>query len=172
MIIYNQAFDLYHCIFRILHLLNKFEKQNIIEVDRIRIWDFYLLYPQKVHDIRLLRTEADIKKLRNSYVHKDKNPYDAIVESRKFFEKLHPYQLAALNCIASYGIIEKDALQFERVIIQNKNILESYVQQVQLSRTQQNAISLLTGHFSQISLFGKDGLKARTDLMVSKYDAQ
>lgn len=42
MIIYNQAFDLYHTIFRILHLINRFENEQMIEVDRIRIWDFYL----------------------------------------------------------------------------------------------------------------------------------
>ncbi len=35
MIIYNQAFDLYHSIYRILHLLNKFEEGQMIEVDRV-----------------------------------------------------------------------------------------------------------------------------------------
>lgn len=53
MIIYNQAFDLYHCIFRILNFLNRFNPSDIIEVDKLRIWDFYFLFPNKVYDIRL-----------------------------------------------------------------------------------------------------------------------
>jgi len=37
---------------------------------------------------------------------------------------------------------------------------------------ERNIISLMTSHFYNISLFGKDGLKSRTNLMESKYDAE
>ncbi len=68
MIIYNQAFDLYHCIFRILNFLNRFNPSDIIEVDKLRIWDFYFLFPNKVYDIRLKQNESDIRKLRKQYI--------------------------------------------------------------------------------------------------------
>lgn len=172
MIIYNQAFDLYHTIFRILQFLNKFDEGSSIEIDRVRIWDFYLLFPDKIHDIRLKRGEGDIRKLRTQYIKKVKNPYELIPENRKVFEKIRPYQLAALNCIASYGIISKENLMLNRISIKSKKLLTDYTASLEeLSPKEKNIISLLSSHFNQISLFGPDGLKSRTNLMESKYDA-
>ena len=53
MTMYNHAFDLYHCIYRIIHILMRLEENDILELDRLRIWDFYLLFPSKVYEIRL-----------------------------------------------------------------------------------------------------------------------
>lgn len=173
MIIYNQAFDLYHCIFRILNFLNRFNPNENIEVDKLRIWDFYFLFPNKVYDIRLKQNESDIRKLRKQYIKQKNNPYDTIFEERKIFEKLKPYQLSALNCIASYGIINKEMLAQQRVSIENKELLNEYIAKFgELTPREKNVISLMTSHFYNISLFGKDGLKSRTNLMESKYDAE
>lgn len=172
MIVYNQAYDLYHTIYRLLQLLNKFEEDAVIEIDRLRIWDFYLLFPNKVHGIRLKRNEDDVRKLRSTYVKKKDNPYEHVPEQRKIFEKVRPYHIAALNCIASYGIIDKEFLTQNNVKILNKVLLSEYISKFdQVSRTENNIISLMTGHFLQISLYGTDGLKSRTNLMESKYDA-
>lgn len=172
MIVYNQAFDLYHTIFRILHFLNKFENGEKIEMERIRIWDFYLLFPSKIHEIRLKQTESDIRKLRKEFIKDSNNPYEKIYENRKVFEKIKPYQLAAINCIASYGIIDKLSINQQIVKILNKEILKEFVNNFdELTPKEQNVISLMTSHFNQISLFGTDGLKNRTSLMESRYDA-
>ncbi|AZB00155.1 hypothetical protein EG359_11200 [Chryseobacterium joostei] len=172
MIVYNQAFDLYHTIFRILHFLNKFENGTKIEVERIRIWDFYLLFPSKIHEIKLRQTESDIRKLRKEFIKDSNNPYEKVYENRKVFEKIKPYQLAALNCIASYGIIDKSSINLQRVKILNKDILAEFVNNFdELTPKEKNVISLMTGHFNQISLFGENGLKSRTSLMESRYDA-
>jgi hypothetical protein len=172
MIVYNQAFDLYHTIFRILHFLNKFENGAKIEIERIRIWDFYLLFPSKIHEIRLKQTESDIRKLRKEFIKDSNNPYEKIYENRKVFEKIKPYQLAAINCIASYGIIDKSSINQQRVKILNKEILTEFVNNFdELTPKEKNVIALMTSHFNQISLFGTDGLKNRTSLMESRYDA-
>uniref|UniRef100_UPI0040495B0E ABC-three component system middle component 5 n=1 Tax=Fulvivirga sp. TaxID=1931237 RepID=UPI0040495B0E len=172
MIVYNQAFDLYHTIFRLLHFLKKFENDEIIETERIRIWDFYLLFPSKIHEIRLKQGESDIRKLRKEFIKDSNNPYERITENRKIFEKIKPYQLAALNCIASYGIIEKSFLNQQRITIINKSILDEFVNNFEeLTPKERNVIALMTSHFNQVSLFGTDGLKNRTNLIESKYDA-
>lgn len=172
MIMYNQAFDLYHTIFRILQFLNRFDTDSIIEVDRLRIWDFYLLFPNKIHEIRLKQNEGDIRKLRRSYIKKNNNPYNTVFENRKVFEKIKPYQKAAINCIASYGIIDKESLQQSRIVIIDKSILNKYIEELgEMSAKEKNIVSLLTSHFYLMSLFGTDGLKDRTNLMESKYDA-
>ena len=172
MIVYNQAFDLYHTIFRMLHFLNKFENGTAIESERIRIWDFYFLFPGKVHDIRLKKNESDIRRLRKQYIKDSKNPYDQIQEDRKVFEKIKPYQLSALNCLASYGIVDKFSLTQNQVRIVDKSILLSMVKNFQeLTAKERNIIALMTSHFFKMSLFGADGLKDRTNLAESKYDA-
>lgn len=172
MIVYNQAFDLYHTIFRILQFLNRFDNGVLIEIERLRIWDFYLLFPSKIHDIRLKQNEADIRKIRKTFIKDSNNPYEKITEERKIFEKIKPYQLAALNCIASYGIIDKSLLNQQRISILNMEILKQFINKFEdLSIKEKNVISLMTSHFNQVSLYGTDGLKSRTNLMESKYDA-
>lgn len=171
MIIYNQAFDLYHCIFRVLHLLNNIKKEDVLEVDRIRIWDFYLLFPEKIHEIRLKQDEKTIRQIRKQLIKITNNPYEKINNNKKIFERLNQYQISALNCIASYGIISKDNLILNKVSIINKDILDDYISKViDVSQSQTNVISLLTTYFYDISLFGSDGLKSRSNLIESKYD--
>jgi hypothetical protein len=172
MIVYNQAFDLYHTIFRFLQFLNRFENGTLIETEKLRIWDFYLLFPSKIHNIRLKQNESDIRKLRKEFIKDSNNPYEKIPEERKIFEKIKPYQLAALKCIASYGIIDKSLLNQQRIAIVNKEILKQFVDNFEeLSPKEKNVISLMTSHFNQMSLFGSDGLKSRTNLLESRYDA-
>ncbi len=172
MIVYNQAFDLYHTIFRLLHFLNKFENKTVLEIERVRIWDFYLLFPSKIHEIRLKQSESDIRKIRKEFIKDSKNPYERITDNRKVFEKIKPYQQAAINCIASYGIIDKSLLHQQRISIINKNILVEIVNNFdELEAKEKNVIALMTSHFNQVSLFGTDGLKSRTNLIESKYDA-
>jgi len=173
MIIYNQAFDLYHTVYRMLQLLTHFNRNEYIELDRLRIWDFYILFPSKIHEIVLTRKEKDIKIILKQYVSKENNPYELILENRKVFEKIKPYQLSALNCLASYGIIDKELLQLNRVSIVSKEVLKDYTEKFEeLSPKEKNLIAILTSHFYQIPMFGEDGLKNRTQLMVSKYDAK
>jgi hypothetical protein len=172
MIVYNQAFDLYHTIFRFLQFLNKFEDGSMIEIERLRIWDFYLLFPNKIHEIRLKQNEGDIRKLRKEFIKDSFNPYEKITQNKKVFEKIKPYQLAALNCIASYGIIDKAMLTQQRISITNKEVLQEFVKKLEeLSPKEKNVVALMTSHFNQISLFGTDGLKSRTNLIESRYDA-
>lgn len=172
MIVYNQAFDLYHTIFRLLHFLNKFENQTILEIERVRIWDFYFLFPSKIHEIRLKQDESDIRKIRKDFIKDSNNPYERITDNRKIFEKIRPYQQAALNCIASYGIIDKLSLNQQMISIINKDILIEFVNNFEeLTPKERNVIALMTTHFNKVSLFGTDGLKNRTNLIESKYDA-
>ena len=41
----------------------------------------------------------------------------------------------------------------------------------ELSRQEENTVKLLTSHFYQMSLYGEYGLKDRSKLLESKYDA-
>ncbi|KPQ12990.1 MAG: hypothetical protein HLUCCX10_14400 [Algoriphagus marincola HL-49] len=172
MIVYQKAFDLYHTVYRMIKLLAHFKHDGLIEIDRLRIWDYYLLYPNKMDKIRLKREEKDVKQIIRNFILKEDNPYEIVINDRKMFEKIKPYQMTAIKCLASYGIINKDYLQENRISNVNKDIFSDYSEDFKnLSVQEENAIKLLTSHFYQISLFGIDGLKSRTGLLESKYDA-
>lgn len=171
MIIYNQAFDLYHAIHRLLLFLNKFDEGQSIEIDRIRIWDFYLLFPNQIHNIRLKNTDDEIRKFRRELIKKTKNPYDVIPENRKVFEKIRPYQMAAINCIASYGMIDKEDLRADQISIISKSRILDYSKHMgEVSEKENNVIILMTTYFFDLKLTGSDGLKDRSNLIESKYD--
>lgn len=172
MIIYHQAFDLYHTVYRMIQLLGYFKRNDYIEVDRLRIWDYYLLFPNKLSTIKLKKDEKDIRTIIHNYIDRNDNPYEKILDSRKMFEKIKPYQMTAIKSLASYGIINKDYLSSNRITNINKDVLEKYMIKLEpLNSQEHNTLKLLTSHFYQISLYGENGLKERTKLLESKYDA-
>ena len=172
MIVYQQAFDLYHTIYRIINILGNFKYADSIELDRLRIWDYYLLFPNKLSKVTLKNDEQDIRKLINNYISKEQNPYEIILNDRKMLEKIRPFQMGALKYLASIGLIDKDYLKNNRISKISTDILDELKQITQeLTPQEKNTISLLTGHFYQVPLVGKDGLKSRTNLLESKYDA-
>ena len=83
MIIYHQAFDLYHTVYRMVQLLSYFKRKDYVELDRLRIWDYYLLFPNKISNITLKREEKDIKALIKNLIVRDSNPYEEIQDDRK-----------------------------------------------------------------------------------------
>ena len=131
-----------------------------------------MLFPSKIQEIRLKQDEVIIRRIRKVFSKDSNNPYEKVIENRKIFEKIRPYQQAALICIASYGIIDKSLLNQQRISIINKDILIEFINNFEeLTPKEKNVIALMTSHFNQVSLFGKDGLKSRTNLIESRYDA-
>ncbi len=172
MIIYHQAFDLYHTVYRMIQLLGYFRRGDYIEVERLRIWDYYLLFPNKLSKIKLKREEKDIKELINSLILRASNPYEEVMDDRKMFEKIKPYQMTAIKSLASYGIVNKDYLATNRITKISHEILKNYMTKLEkLSKQEENTVKLLTSHFYQMSLYGVYGLKDRSKLLESKYDA-
>jgi hypothetical protein len=172
MIVYHQAFDLYHTAYRMIQLLTYFKRGESVEIDRLRIWDYYLLFPIEIQRIKFSVEEKEIKNYISQYITKGEktNSYEIILDSRKMFEKIKPYQMAALKSLASYGIINLDYFTSEKVMAISENILIEHAPLFDpLSITEQNAIKLLTSHYYLMSL---RTLKEKTNLTEYRYDAQ
>ena len=113
---YNPAFDPFNGIYRMLNILKHFDTHDIVEVDRLRIYDFYLLFPYKAFNIRLKSTETDYKKRLARFVKEKKaNPYNKTTSDRRLFLQLQRYQMIALSHIASYGLIDPQLLLHQKV---------------------------------------------------------
>jgi len=172
MIVYHQAFDLYHTAYRIIQLLAYFKRGESVEIDRLRIWDYYLLFPIEMQRIKFSQDEKEIKRHIKAFITKDQkqNSYEIIFDSRKMFEKIKPYQTAALRSLASYGIIDINYTTSGYVTPISIEVIKKHSPKFEpLSVSEQNAIKLLTSHYYLMSL---SLLKEKTNLIESRYDAQ
>lgn len=104
MLIYHPAYDAYHCLFRMIALTDHL---NTVEVDKIRILDFYLIFPSLVAEIRMPPNFSSIKKLARTYA----NEYHDPISQISTFRDMHQIQIAAIKCLAATGMIEKNSLE-------------------------------------------------------------
>lgn len=173
MITYNPVFDLYHCIFRMANILLRLDEDEKMELDKVRIWDFYVLFPSKVYDITIRRSEDEIRKVRTAYVKRVHNPYEYKGDNRKLFEWIKPVQVSALGCLVSCGILNKDEYEVGRICVASRQKLDEFVSQAGVfTLRERNVLAFLSFFSHNMSLTGIDGLKARTHLLESKYDAE
>lgn len=166
MLIYHPAFDIYNCVFRMLQLLTHM-KQEEVEVDRLRIWDFYLTFPNEARHISYPITLSDLKAI---FKKKEPNPYEDLIDSKRILERMKSFQLSALKCIASYGLVDSMLLAKNIVRRTDKEIPKEISDKFfDLTIEKSNVIKLIVG-FWELPLYGKLGLKDRTGLIEFKYD--
>ena len=168
-LIYNPAFDLYHGIYRMLLLL-QYIKGDSIEVDKLRVWDYYFLFPSEV--ARTITFPNELKDLRKVFKVKT-NPYENILDSKRTLKRLEGYQFAALKCLAASGYIDPDELSKNIVMKTKKEVPPELLQEFEnLTDKEKNVIKLLLSPFNDLGLYGETGFKFRTGLLEFKYDAK
>jgi len=173
MIMYNPAFDLYHSIFRMAHIASKLDGDESLEIDKVRIWDFYLLFPDKVHTITIRRDEDELRKYRSTYLRPENNPYEFKGENRKLFEWIKPVQVSALNNLVSCGILSKSRYDAGRVSVADHEALIRFLKRTgDISDRERNVLAFMSTLSRFMSMTGEYGLKARTKLLESRYDAE
>jgi hypothetical protein len=167
MLIYNPAFDLHHSVFRFLQILTAAPERRY-EVERLRILDFFLLFPEQIENIRFPRELRGKKSLfRQNY-----NPYRSIENPRRLFSDITPFQLVALQSLAAHNLIAPDA--FQDGIVQRTTqplpdrLATSVANRVKLTPA---LIDLVSGDLARLPLHGAGGLKDRANLQDTRYDA-
>ena len=154
------------------NILLRLEEDEKMELDKVRIWDFYVLFPSKVYDITIRRSEDEMRKVRAAYVKRDHNPYEYKGDNRKLFEWIKPVQVSALGCLVSCGILSKEEFETGNVLVVNSDKLKTFVEKVgDVSVRENNILSFLSFLFGDMPLTGVYGMKYRTKLLESKYDA-
>ncbi|MDR1544304.1 MAG: hypothetical protein LBS50_07880 [Prevotellaceae bacterium] len=139
-------------------------KQHEVELDRLRIWDFYLTFPNEARKISFPTALSELKKI---FKQKDENPYEDLIDSKKIIERMKPYQIAALHCIASYGLIDAKSLSKKWVTRTEKELPQELLAKFENADVEKtNLIKLVIG-FAELPLYG---LKQRTGLIEFRYD--
>ncbi len=166
MIIYHPANDINHCAFRLVTLLSDIPG-NMTAFERLKILDFYYLFPHFLVDVKLPRNPIISKQA----LKKIERPYESLPSPRRLMFQLKSFHSSATRSLVAKGIIDKE--HYLRSIIKldtNRipNTLLTKIREDQKRVTQW--YKLLTEFFISYPLDGKDGLKGRTQLVEYRYD--
>lgn len=164
MLIYHPAYDAYHCIFRLLTLM---EVVKNLEIAKARILDFFLIFPAEVRTIRLAPALAGKKKQAKKLV----NIYHGPISVNQVFRDMEHIQMAAIQALAASNIINPDRLALGFIERTTTTLPQDILSQVIEKNQVDNAvIQFILKELSAFPLLGVDGLKHRTGLMEYRYD--
>jgi hypothetical protein len=166
MLIYNPAFDIQHAIFRVLRLLTAAPKEDF-EVDRVRVLDFFMLFPEQ---LEALRFPSAIRKQRALFV-AGYNPYRSLENPRRVFFELEPFQISALHCLVAYELVDGEKFKAGFVTRTQKDIPPALVAAIDKRNSESKVlVDLLSVEFAKLPFFGEGGLKQRSNLAEIRYD--
>lgn len=170
-ITYVAAFDPFHAIFRTFSLL-QFGVGINPEINRVRIFDFYLCFPQLINSFEGARDIAGFIKAKNkTKAHYPDNPYLTLPPPKQLFQRMEQHQLAGLNTLAALGFLDSDAFQKEIVTKSTKMPTDRLLADVTKFIQSNSELFELIGLMAQLPLSGPNGLKKRSDLEEFRYDA-
>lgn len=164
MLVYNPVFDAYHCVFRMLAIL---ELSKSLELDRLRILDFTLCFPSVVTKFKLPKEFLELRATAKSL----ENPYREAMGANRLFLSLQPTQDGALGCLAAAGFISRADLSLGRVTRTALSIPKEIEDRRQeLVERESSFFSIIIGKLMELPLLGAGGLKDRSGLMEYRYD--
>ncbi|WP_308936749.1 ABC-three component system middle component 5 [Duganella sp. SG902] len=164
MLIYHPGYDAYHCIFRLLAVIDKVQD---LEIDKARILEFLLLYPSAVAQVKIPQGMTPIRKEAKLL----SNQYHDPINIRTTFRDMRFIQDAALKCIAAASLIDLDRFEVgyvTRTKLPIPDSLNSYIRS--FVKSHDNVSRFVLDELSTIPLLGVNGLKHRTELMEYRYD--
>ena len=164
MLVYHPAYDAYHCLFRLLTIL---EKQPRMEVDRLRILDFVLCFPAVVATFKLSQKSAGLRRPAKL----EENAYRTPLSPKATFTTLTASQDGALSCLAAASFVAPNQLR-EKVVERTSAPLPQELHSLAQAFHAREAFffqQALPALFD-IELSGPDGLKARSGLIEHRYD--
>ena len=160
---YHPAFDSHHCIYRTLMITNR-SPGHIFEVERMRIWDFYSVFPAET---RRISFPSQLSILKRDIT---RNTYEELPEPHLIFTRMQPFQMIAYRSLAAFGLIDSEQLKKNRISRTNKRIPPAVQSRFENISDDDGYVLSLAGQFNAIPLYGKNGLKARTKLLEYRYD--
>lgn len=166
MLAYDRSFDPIHCALRCMRIMSASSDPKY-EIEKLRILDFYLVFPHKIDEIRLPQKFRRLKK----QFHTTNNPYLFTGSSFFLFSQMKIIQETAIRLLGARGIIDIDLLSKGYVSRVANSIDKTLSDLIEKRNTEQSVlIDAITDALSSFPLLGKDGLKDRTGLIDFRYD--
>jgi len=167
---YEPAFDPLHSMFRALRLREAVDPNVRVPRDLYRILDFYLLFPQRLGEARLRQEHRGLK---TRAAHTSRAPpYGPRPEDAVLFERIRPFQEAALDTLARHGFFSAEALEDGWVVPGREALPGRLGERIkQINTGEADLMKALGTIAAGYALDGTNGLKDRTGLLEHRYDA-
>lgn len=166
MLVYSHAYDIYHTIFRILRIVEKHHSE--IEIDKLRILDFYLAFPSELLEIKSFKGFKKYEDILKS----EQNSYERILNRKRLFFKMENIQFSAIRSLVAYEIFDAESFKNGKIIRTTRPLEQNLLSRIEVvNQENHNLITLITGPLASFNLYGHLGLKERTNLIDFKYDS-
>jgi len=166
MLLYHPFFDAYHCAFRILRLLGRIGAKEV-EIQRLKVWDFYVLFPTALQDAQLPRGSTSLR----SNLKLLESRYEVLPDLRRAFARLEPIQNAALAHLAAMNLISADALKSGKIARTQLSLPPDLASLLTIkNQVPDEVLDFLVTRFLEVPMYGKGGIRMRTDLFDKRYD--
>jgi hypothetical protein len=164
MLVYHPAYDAYHCLFRMMAITERIDE---VEIDKLKMLDFYILFPSLLSRVRMPRQFLKVK--RNAeLVH---NEYHDPLNPGMTFKEMRHIQDAAIKCMLATGYISSESFYNGYVVRTDKKLPEKLSSDMNEFLDQKEPFSsFIIQKLAGFHLTGPDGLKSRTQLMEHRYD--
>ncbi|MDN3619847.1 hypothetical protein QWY81_10315 [Polaribacter undariae] len=164
MIIYHPLTDVFHAMNRCMIILKYIENSNyklkgkVMNIERYRIYDYYLLFPNDTRNTSLPSGYRSYKKL------KYQNKFNIINNQKTVFKRLKSIQDICINNLISYNIIDSKEFK-EKQVLQ----LISNTSKITFTKTPIDdlVLALFSEYFDKINV---KELKERTKLTEHRYE--
>ncbi|MEW8351131.1 MAG: ABC-three component system middle component 5 [Candidatus Thiodiazotropha taylori] len=167
MLIYHPAYDLNHCVFRVLSLLASSTHKQF-DTDLLRLLDFYVLFP---HLLKTIKPFPSALKEYSKIIKHIPSSYEAIPNPKRILFDLEDVQNAAFHNLLARGIIDLDAFRSNLVVLNDSALPSNFLDQLTDNElANSDWFPLISDDLPLVGFLGKDGLKKRSSLMEYRYD--
>jgi len=167
---YEAAFDPAHAMFRALRLREGIPSGDRVAKDLFRILDFYLLFPDRLKNVRLRREHQRIKGIAERQHWRA--PYGPRPDDHALLRRMEPFVDVAVDHLAERGFLDRAALAEGWILGTPSDLPPALAERIAaLNDADSELLAALRVLAIDYPLEGVDGLKHRTGLLEHRYDA-
>ncbi|KJZ24054.1 ABC-three component system middle component 5 [Tritonibacter mobilis] len=169
-LVYQEAFDAHHAIFRIFRLRLALRHDLELFVDHWRIIDFFMLFPGRLERMRLKSEHRKFRKPIKEFTGRKR--YENQPDDVVLFRRMEIVQLAAVNTLVQAKFLSDDALKKGQMHFSAATVPEQIEVPAKSHNDQEAALTEILELLATDYVFsGKNGIKSRSGLLEHRYDA-
>lgn len=153
--------DPYHCVFRMIRLLDA--KGGPIPLEQLRILDMFLMFPSLLH--RLTLTNALRERLRSLKIESPTKTFVRLPGTASIWQDLQIYQLTALKRLAGLGVLKREDLRDRNASLDRSQAPAELLQHATLqNEAAEPLMRFLVEGLGALPMAGSEGLVRRAGL--------
>jgi hypothetical protein len=158
-------------MFRALRLREGVLQGDRVPKDLFRMLDFYLLFPDRLKNVRLRNEHRRIKGIAERQ--QRQAPYGPRPDDQTLLQRMEPFIDVAVEHLAERGFFDRDSLADGWISTTGGRTVPSGLAEriSAVNKTEEELLAALRVLATEYPFEGGDGLKFRTGLLEYRYDA-